>query len=324
MENREALLKRAYECVENHKKVYYRGGDYVGADFWDFAEIFEIVEDLYEVSGDRSLFPMMDEMYTRAIRDYGETWEKNPFNDDIMWLCIACARAYRYTGEEKYLRTAKINFDLVWNRAFSNALGGGLFWRVENRSKNTCVNCPAAVAAALIADTSGDKTYMVRAALALDWAERMMFEPDTGKVYDCIGLDGRVNKWSSTYNQGTFIGASMALYAFTGEERYLQNAKAAAAYVKDVMYAGGVMNNEEPGNDLPGFKGILARYIRRFADSTGSADYRDWLRLNADSAYANRNAEGLMNTRLAEKTADGVDFDVFAMSAAVSVVVNAV
>lgn len=317
------LLTRAYECMEKHKAVYYDKGNYVKADFWDFAEIFEIIEDLYEVSGDRELFAMFEEMYTHAISAYGETWERNPFNDDIMWLCIACTRAYLYTGEKKYLDTAVKNFDLTWQRAFSPALGGGMFWRVENQSKNTCVNCPASVAASLIAKATGDRTYYVRAALTLDWAERMMFEPDTGKVYDCIGLDGRVSKWSSTYNQGTFIGASLLMYGYTGEERYLKNAMAAANYVKDEMYHGGVMNNEEPGNDLPGFKGILARYIRHYVDLTGKQEFADWMMLNADTAYANRNAEGLMRTQLAEKTEDGTDYDVFAMSAAVSVVINA-
>jgi predicted alpha-1,6-mannanase (GH76 family) len=239
-----------------------------------------------------------------------------------MWLCIAMTRAYLYAGKQKYLDTAIENFELTWKRAFSPDLGGGMFWRVENQSKNTCVNCPASIAASLLAKATGKTAYYVKAALTLDWAERMMFEPDTGKVYDCIGLDKKVSKWSSTYNQGTFIGASLLLFAYTQEDRYLHHAEAAAHYVKEDMYQNGVMNNEEPGNDLPGFKGILARYVRHFADTTGKEEYRDWLRLNADSAYQNRNAEGLMRTQLAEKTEDGKDFDVFAMSAAVSVVVN--
>ena len=33
-----------------------------------------------------------------------------------------------------------------------------------------------------------------------------------------------------------------------------------------VPYCGGVMNSEEQGNDFPGFKGILARYIRKLSD----------------------------------------------------------
>ena len=98
--------------------------------------------------------------------------------------------------------------------------------------------------------------------------------------------------------------------------------KKAAAYVKDAMYGGGIMNNEESGNDLPGFKGILARYIRRFADVTGKTEYLDWLRANAESAWNNRNSRGIMWTRLSEKTEEK-EYDVFAVSAAVSVMVNA-
>ncbi len=33
-----------------------------------------------------------------------------------------------------------------------------------------------------------------------------------------------------------------------------------------VLYCGGVMNNEEQGNDFPGFRGILSRYIRKLSD----------------------------------------------------------
>ena len=50
------LIKRAKEAIDAHKARYYKDGEYVGADFWDFAEIFEIIEDYYEVSGDKSVF----------------------------------------------------------------------------------------------------------------------------------------------------------------------------------------------------------------------------------------------------------------------------
>ncbi|MBO4355576.1 MAG: hypothetical protein J5850_01830, partial [Clostridia bacterium] len=72
------------------------------------------------------------------------------------------------------------------------------------------------------------------------------------------------------------------------------------------------------------FKGILARYLRYLSDVTGDEKYREWLRMNAASAYENRNSLGLMGTQLAEKTGEGINFDVFTMSAAVSVIVNAV
>ena len=316
------LLERAYAAVEAHKAVYYTAGDYRKADFWDYAEIFEIIEDLYEVTGDKNLFAQFDEMYRYVLARYTEDWHTNPFNDDIMWLVIALTRAYLYTGKQEYLDTAVYNFGKTFERAFSEELGGGLFWRVENQCKNTCVNCPGAIAAAFLAKATGDDGYYDKMFICLDWAVRMMFEPDTGKVYDCINLDGSMNRWSSTYNQGTFIGACMMYYEKTGDAKYLGYAGKAAEYVKDTMYENGIMNNEEPGNDLPGFKGILSRYIRRYADLTGREEFRDWLRRNAESAWNNRNAQGIMWTQLGIKTEDDKEYDVFSMSAAMSVVVN--
>lgn len=320
-QERIALAKRA---IEDHKREYYRQGEYIKADFWDFAEIFEIIDDAYENFGGEEYPKMFSEMYDFAISAYGKTWEKNPFNDDIMWLCIALTRAYILTGEKKYLDSAKLNFDMTWERAYSAELGGGLWWRIENRSKNTCVNCPASIAASLIAKASGDESYREKASLALEWVTKYMYEEDTGKVYDAMNLSGKVNTWSSTYNQGTFIGSNMLMYEYTGDEKYLERAKKAVSYTIDVMYGGRVMDNEDSGNDLPGFKGILARWMYRFALFTKDERTLEWLRLNALSAYNNKNSRGLMNTRFATKTEDDGEFDVFSMSAAVSVLVNSI
>ena len=322
MDRNERVLL-AKEAIEAHKKEYYRNGSYEKADFWDFAEIFEIIDDAYENFGGEEYIKMFAEMYDFAIGSYGETWENNPYNDDIMWLCIALTRAYLFTKEDRYLESAKKNFDLTWARAYSEDLGGGLFWRIENQSKNVCVNCPGSIAASLLAKATGDDSYFEKAGLALEWVAKYMFEPDCGKVYDAMGIDGRVHKWSSTYNQGTFIGANMLLYKHTGDKKYLDRASASARFVKEDMYQNGVMNNEESGNDLPGFKGILARWLYRFALSTGKSEYIDWLRLNAESAYSNRNGKGIMQTQLANKTEEKY-YDVFTASAAVSVLVNSI
>ncbi len=321
---REEKLARAREAFLSHKKAYYVNGDYRGADFWDYAEIFEIADDLYEVSGDKALFGQFAEMTDFILKKWGEDWEKNPYNDDIMWLVIALTRAYLFTGEKRYLDLAKLNFDKTFARAASDDLGGGLFWRIENETKNSCVNGPGSVAAAYLAKATGDETYWDKAEYCLSWLIKAMFEPDTGKIYDCVNMKGRVNRWSSTYNQGTFIGACLGMWKHTGDETYRDYALKAADYTVHEMYAEGIMDNEESGNDLPGFKGILARYIRRLSAETGREEYLLWLAKNADSAWAGRNSDGLMTTQLAHKTGEGTDFDVFTMSAAVSVIVNAV
>ena len=65
-------------------------------------------------------------------------------------MTIACARAYQAFHEEIYLQQAEKHFNLVFDRAWSDDLGGGLFWRIENTTKNACINGPAAIAACYI------------------------------------------------------------------------------------------------------------------------------------------------------------------------------
>ena len=83
------------------------------------------------------------------------------------------------------------------------------------------------------------------------------------------------------------------------------------------------MNNEEHGNDLPGFKGIMSRWIRLCALKFDRPEYIDWLRLNADTAWGNKNSKGLMNTKLGDPTEEK-DYDVFVACAAVAICVNSI
>ncbi|MBQ7365404.1 MAG: glycoside hydrolase family 76 protein [Clostridia bacterium] len=313
---------RAHEAMEAYLAKYYKEGDFEKADFWDCAEIFEILDDAYEITKEARYAELIEETYERFLKDRGSDWEYNIYNDDIMWAVIAMTRAYFLTGKEKYLNTAKHNFDKTYARAISDDLGGGLFWRADNRSKNACVEGPGAIAACLLGKATGEEAYYEKAKGLIDWTVKTLYE-ENGKVYDCIGLDGGVNTWSSTYNQGTFIGANVLLYLHTGNEIYKKQADAAANYTMTEMYHGGIMNNEDTGNDLIGFKGIMSRWIRLYALTFNRPEYIDWLRLNADAAYENRNSEGLMWTAFGKKTEE-IYYDVFGPSAALAVLFNCI
>lgn len=312
----------AKECLADFLKKYYHNGVFEKADFWDWAEIFEMLDDALENIGDSAYAALIEETYTAFLSANGETWEKNPFNDDIMWAVIAMTRAYRLTGVKKYLDTALKNFNLTWERAYSDDLGGGLFWRVENQSKNACVNGPGAIAACLLAEALGDESYFEKARTLVDWMAAELYE-ENGKVYDCYSMDGKKNHWSSTYNQGTYLGANWLLYRHYGEAVFAKRAEAIARYTMEDMYEGGVMNNEDSGGDLIGFKGILSRWLSRYAKDEKCPVYMEWLKKNAAAAYANRNSEGLAWTTFANKTKEKY-YDVFGMSAAVAVMINCV
>ena len=301
-------LETASLAMEKYIKNFYvvaedGTGAIAGEQFWPRAEILEIVVDAYEKTGEVEYMELFDQMYAGFLKDYKEEWSFNDYNDDIMWMTIACARAYQAGGKEEYLQQARHHFDLVYERAWSEDLGGGLFWRTENTTKNSCINGPAAIAACLLYQATGEQSYLDKAVAVYGWQSENLLG-STGAVYDAWDLENGINEWCSTYNQGTFIGASVYLYEALGEEDYLQNAILAADYARDEMYGGGVINTEDEGNDLPGFKGIFARWMGKLIYECDQEQYLPWMEKNARTAWGNRNSKDIMWTKWADKTQD--------------------
>lgn len=299
-------LETASLAMEKYIKNFYvvaedGTGAIAGEQFWPRAEILEIVVDAYEKTGEVEYMELFDQMYAGFLKDYKEEWSFNDYNDDIMWMTIACARAYQAGGKEEYLQQARHHFDLVYERAWSEDLGGGLFWRTENTTKNSCINGPAAIAACLLYQATGE--HLDKAVAVYGWQSDNLLG-STGAVYDAWDLENGINEWCSTYNQGTFIGASVYLYEALGEEDYLQNAILAADYARDEMYGGGVINTEDEGNDLPGFKGIFARWMGKLIYECDQEQYLPWMEKNARTAWGNRNSKDIMWTKWADKTQD--------------------
>lgn len=306
---RQDRVNRANTAMDNFLSYFYtvsedgKTGIITGGHFWTRAEMFEIVVDAYEQTGDEKYRDLMWQMYQGFIEEHGEDWNYNTYNDDLMWMTIGCARAYQLTGETEYKETAVKHFNMVYDRAWSDELGGGLFWRTDNQCKNSCINCPAVIAASLLYQITEEQGYLDKALQIYQWQIDTLYQ-ENGAVYDNINLQGEYNTWCSTYNQGTFIGASHLLYKITGEQAYLDRAIKAADYTMNEMYAQGVISNEDEGSDLPGFKGILMRWLGKLVEEEGLNQYRDWMLLNAESAWNNQNEKGMMSTLWGEKTED--------------------
>lgn len=320
-----SLDQIADKAMENFLNKFYVVEDNVGKipgeHFWTRAEILEIVVDAYERTKDQKYLDLFDEMYRGFTDDFGTEWSGNIYNDDIMWMVIATVRAYQASGNQEYLDQAKYHFDLVFERAWDEELGGGLYWRADNQTKNSCINCPAVIAASLLSKNLNDETYMEKAFRIYEWQRKNLFDEETGAVYDAYDLKQGINKWTSTYNQGTFMGAATMLYEYTGDNKYLEDAKLAADYTVNIMFQNEVMNTEEVGNDLPGFKGILARWLRYYIDVSGDKDYNDWMIKNAKVAWNNRNSSGVTWTQWAQKSEDQF-YTAWGCSAMVSMLQN--
>ena len=321
----------ADDVWDSFNDAYWQGQWVEGAGWWDAAEILETYIDVYEQTGASEDKAKMLNFATGFIRNHNFNWTYNEYNDDIMWACIAFARIANLTGNKQYANYAKQNFDAVWNRAWDTKLGGGLYWRVDNKTKNSCVNCPAAIAACQLGIFFKDENYFEIAKKIMAWEIKWMFEPSTGRVYDAYPLEGEISKWASTYNQGTFIGACTLLYQHYNDEIYMTYANRAASFAMSNLTQNGILHNGE-GNpasdngDLPGFKGILTRWLYRYAKAAESIEVLTFLQNNAATAYQNKNKDGVIWTNWVDKTPDdathNANYRTFGMSTAVALMYN--
>jgi predicted alpha-1,6-mannanase (GH76 family) len=295
------VLKKTFDDWYNGYKIEEHKG------FWDQAEMIETVLDAYETTKDPVYKAKFEALFNNFLTNHKKDWMYNKYNDDIAWAVLFSVRGYLNFKDKRYLDQAKDQYDKMYKRAFTNSYGGGLIWYETKTSKNACIEGPASVAACYLAEATGDSTYYDKAVALYSWSKLYLFNPATGKVKDNVDLNKRTGQLrtsniSFTYNQGTFLGAATMLYKHTKEAFYLAEAEKIAQYTRDSIYRGQVMNNEDSGNDLPGFKGIFARYARKYTQETGKTDLVDWLRQNAEVAYNNRNTFGIIQTKWATRT----------------------
>lgn len=327
------------------KAKYYKKAatGYILADggWWGDAEMFEVVLDAYETTGDPAHEIMFRELYKNFIFRHKSNWLNNAFNDDIAWMVIASVRGYLMFGESTYLAYAKNNFDQMYARALLPS--GMLRWKETTETRNgtnSCINGPAEVAACYLGMALGDESYYEKAKSLYALQRKYLYAPATGQVYDSFSwinnTPSNYNYWASTYNQGTFLGAAVMLYNHYGDKQYKDDAEAIMKYTaQHLCDENGIIKVcQVASGDLSGFKGILMRYVRRYIVDFQKTEYVDWMQKNALHAYNNRNSVGVASSAWKLKANENFVFsdcsencsfdnDPFGPSTAVSVAFNA-
>ena len=309
---------------------YYNNGRLEGSCFWSDAEIIETFIDAYEQTGNKTYLGYAETTAKNSYLNAGKllaSWESNPYNDDIAWGAIALCRLYQNTGTRRYLTIAKRNFDMMFRRGWSEDLGGGLLGNMEDPvNKASCVQCPAVIAACLLGKYLKDDGYYEKAVQIMDWTVAELFDHEDGRVYDLYWItDGHKDTWNFTYTQGTFIGACMYLHEKYGDEKYLAYADLAEYYTLHTMghNTEGIFDWERRNEfDIDGFKGILTRWLYRYAQYTADFEAFEWLQRHADAAYAHRNSQNIIWTDWAWQTEEDKDYNVFGASTAVALLFN--
>ena len=296
---------------------------------WGEAETMEALLDCYEATGDRVFVQTFEACYNYLCYHVGSTWNGGTvvggynwygydFNDDVMWLIIAAARAYHLTGKQSYLTDAKRNFDLIWERAYLGYVGL-LRWAEhtgDRNGANSCINGPAEVAACYIAAGTGDDSYYEKARELYTNQRKHLFVPATGQVYDAVVFDPTTatvtsrNTWASTYNQGTMLGAAVLLYRHYGDAQYREDADRIVSYAREHLCnsQGVVSVCQNADGDFQGFKGILMRYAGLYAREFADNDCQQWLIRNAFHAYNNMNSHSFGHSAWLTKAREDMTF----------------
>ncbi len=293
--NDAATIYDAYNTAFRDGSGYYPG-------WWTGAEEIEMAEDAHDNLPTTARKTSVVNACNQFILHHGTNWfasgsNYNEYNDDIAWAVIAMSRAFLITGNATFRDVAKNNWDGMYNRAWdTNFFGAGLFWRQSDKqSKNACIECPATIAACYLYNIYGDTNYLNKAQAIYAFNRKFLLNTNTGAVYDNIGTNSVISTWSSTYNQGTCIGAANFLYRITGLPSYYQDAILVAKYTqKNMSSPAGILPEYESASDLSGFNGIFARWMARFAkDQNLWATFGPWLTTNANAAWSVRNGSNL-------------------------------
>ena len=295
-----------------------KGGRY--ADFWWEARLWELVMDAYERDPTPSLRELIDAVYDGFAAQYPD-WA-NDYNDDLTWWAQAALRAYRLTGEERYLERARSLFADVW-RYWDAAYGGGVSWRRSNRTqKNMATNGPLTVVAAGLYQVTREPAYLEQARALWNWLDTHLTDGDS-RVWDNIE-NGELRRWDFTYNFGNFIQAALVLREVSDDPDqrtvFLRRSLNAAEWVRRNLTNAGILL-DEGGGDGGGFKGVFVRAVKELqaVPELGSADrarLASWLNDNATQVWnVRRPQDGLVGPDWASVQERGVVESLAAASA---------
>jgi predicted alpha-1,6-mannanase (GH76 family) len=191
---------------------------------------------------------------------------QNEYLDDSGWWAIAWLKMYARTHEPKYLamaRTIQAHMARNWN-----AEQGGIAWCEEpdKQRLNAITNTLFIMLSARLQSATGEPAYGRWALKDLAWFDANRLYDGTA-VVDTLGHQG--DYWS--YNQGTYLGALIALAEATGDSQYLERAQAAAETILHrsglVLPSGVLVEKIGTGGDAALFKGVLARYLAQLRDT---------------------------------------------------------
>ncbi|MBC8140238.1 MAG: hypothetical protein H7Y38_02215 [Armatimonadetes bacterium] len=167
-----------------------------------------------------AFFAGMEDYWGRDSRPpgydaYPANGGSDKYYDDNAWMVLTFAEAYALTRDIRYRIRAEETLAYVLS-GWDDRQGGGVCWREDRSSKNTCANAPGAVAALACApfgDTEGRTAWAKR---IVNWTRKRLQDPADGLYFDNVNAaTGAVERTKWTYNTALMIRAHLDLWQVT-------------------------------------------------------------------------------------------------------------
>ncbi len=232
----------------------------------------EMVRGLFSYAGDSNLLESTEEAGFESVVTPPLGSGGDRYYDDNAWLGLALVRHHELTGDRAILRLAQRVFAFVisgWSTDTTWQAPGGIRWKeaTSNRSRNACVNGPAAELGARLHQQTGEGSYLDWASRIYDWTRRALLNAD-GLYGDQIGPDGNVTSTIWSYNQGSMVGAGVLMAERTGQVSYADHAlETASAYMANCTV-------EDLLKQDPAFNAVLFRNLLMLDDLQTDISFR--------------------------------------------------
>ncbi len=274
---------------------------------WPFSGMISATNVLLKIPSERKKYlPYLDSLiigvekyrdssrFPAGYQAYPIQFEKaDRYYDDNGLVGIEYMESYFNTRNPVYLHRAKEVFKFIisgWNED----LGGGVTWLEGHKDqKPACSNGTAALVALKIYQGTKNPYYLNWGKKFYTWIYQNLRDSATGIITNDEKLNGNINRTFWTYNTGFMLEGAVLLYKFTGNTRYLNDARsfAEASYNH---FSQRTDSGQISLLDEPWFLTVLFRGYEALYNVDGNAKYVNAVITNVNDAWKRQDKYGLL------------------------------
>lgn len=304
------LFSENFPSKHSDTLTYFQGGGVKEKEvsfLWPFSGMFSATNVLLKFPSQRQKYLSYLDTLVIGVEKYRDTsrspygyqaypveFEKSDrYYDDNGLVGIEYMESFFNTGDSTYLKRACEVFKFIisgWN----NDLGGGVTWlEGHNDQKPACSNGTATLVALKIYQGNKDLYYLKWGERFYNWINKNLKDSATGVISNDKKPNGNINRTFWTYNTGFMLESAVMLYKFTGNKRYLMDARSFARNAYN-HFAKVTSSGRISLLDMPWFLTVLFRGYETLYNVDGNTKYIKAVMKNVNDAWNQKDKYGLI------------------------------